>query len=103
MIEFIKIKKVQEVEVVDKALVTCDVCKKQFADLQNDENVHYYSVLIGHDDWGNDSFESREYLDICSNACLCKEFNDFVNKTGRYEPGINSYYFEISPNRKVRY
>ena len=42
-------------------------------------NKKYFTVIIGHSDWGNDSYESEEYKDICSDACASKEFNRYIH------------------------
>jgi hypothetical protein len=49
----------------------CDVCRKEI------ESKHFpdewYRFSHGHGDWGNDSFESVEYFDVCSPECYLRQ------------------------------
>ena len=38
----------------------------------------YFSVTTGHHDWGNDSCDSVDVRDICSEECLKAEFDDYL-------------------------
>ena len=60
-----------EKEIVDK--LTCDICGKEIK-----EGKLYYSVTTSHDDWGNDSIDSIEYKDICSDECLRNELENYI-------------------------
>lgn len=53
--------------------ITCDICKKEIQLRQN-----YYNVTTSHNDWGNDSHESIKYKEICSDECLKKEFDIYL-------------------------
>lgn len=70
-----KFYEVKEVSVVQSTLVkvVCDICKKDI-----DWSRFYYKVTTGHYDWGNDSCDSVEDKDICSNECLEKEFHLYL-------------------------
>lgn len=37
----------------------------------------FFHVLTGHNDWGNDSYESQEWFDICSQKCLQEMYKKF--------------------------
>ena len=71
------------------ATMHCDVCDSVIG-----ENEAHWEVTTGHHDWGNDSCESIEYFDICSEACLKKKFDDYVKESGSNND--NSMYFEIN-------
>lgn len=85
-----KIYKAKEVSVIREILVgiSCDICNK---DISHKE--YYYKVTTGHYDWGNDSHESIEDKDICSDGCLQKEFLKYL------EEKTNSGYIEIQRER----
>lgn len=72
-----KIYEEKEVLTTKKTLVKleCDVCKKDITDPQNG---YYYKVTTSHNDWGNDSCESYEYRDICSDECLQEDFKSYL-------------------------
>jgi hypothetical protein len=53
--------------------ITCDQCEKEIK-----KNEEYYYVATHHMDWGNDSIDSYEYKDICSDECLRKEVEDYI-------------------------
>jgi hypothetical protein len=69
----------KEVTEVKEILVglTCDICGEKI-----DINKGYYKATIGHNDWGNDSIESIEKKDICSDECLKKEFEQYIAADG---------------------
>ena len=57
--------------------ILCDKCGKVIpADRYATPMNRYYEVTTGHNDWGNDSFESREYHDICP-ECIGKFVADY--------------------------
>lgn len=84
-------KKYEEKEIVkiDRVLtkVVCDTCKKEI-----EANKFYYQVTTGHNDWGNDSLESIENKDICSDECLTEEFKKYI------ELESDTKYIEINKN-----
>ena len=71
-----KVYEKKEVKVVNEILVNtvCDICKKDI-----DIKKQCYEVTTGHNDLGNDSCESVEYHDVCSDECLKKEFDLYLN------------------------
>lgn len=73
-----KIYKEEKVEVTKEVLsrVICDVCGKEI----KKEN-RAYEVTTGHNDWGNDSYESVKHKDICSDECLKVELEKYLNST----------------------
>lgn len=54
--------------------ITCDICDKEISEEDN-----YYEVVTSHSDWGNDSHESLEEFDICSEECLKKQFDEYLD------------------------
>jgi hypothetical protein len=71
MREYKKKKVVEEKKTLD--LVTCDVCKKVIHDKEL-----FFRVSTSHSDWGNDSFESLEHEDICSEKCLREKVEEYI-------------------------
>lgn len=73
-----KIYKEQEIVVVEEVLkkVVCDVCGREITSTDRP-----YEVTTGHNDWGNDSYESIAHKDICSDECLKVEFSKYLNST----------------------
>ena len=68
----------------------CDVCDSVI----DHEHGSYWEVTTGHHDWGNDSCESIEYFDICSEACLKKKFDEYIKESGANDD--NTMYFEVN-------
>lgn len=53
---------------------------------------NYYKLTTGHNNWGNDSIDSIENKDICSDECLKQEFDNYINiSTHKY----GTAYFEV--------
>lgn len=71
-----------------KETTHCDVCDREI-------NIHkgYWTLTTGHHDWGNDSCESIEHFDICSDACLRKKFDEYVSDSDLNNH--NTMYFEV--------
>lgn len=65
----------------------CDVCDKEINKYKG-----YWTLTTGHHDWGNDSHESIEHFDICSEDCLRKKFDEYVSDSGS---DYNTMYFEV--------
>lgn len=78
-----KIEKVKKVTVEQRTIdsVECDVCRKKI-------HGKYWELLTGHNDWGNDSRDSMEYFDLCSEKCvhvkLQEYFKDCTTRTTQY-------------------
>lgn len=61
-----------------KKTTICDVCGKKITG-------GYYDVTTSHSDWGRDSVDSLEYNDVCSEKCLRKLFDEYIEiSTGDY-------------------
>ena len=67
----------------------CDICKKEI-----NTNKGYWKLATGHLDWGNDSCESIEHFDVCSEACLMHEFSEYLVDSG--SNNRNTMYFEVN-------
>lgn len=79
-------------EVTEKVLVGktlyCDVCKKEIA-----KRKGYWELTTGHNDWGNDSCESIEHFDVCSQMCLMHKFAEYLDESDKNDN--NTKYFEV--------
>ena len=64
----IKLGRIKEVEVSCK----CDVCGK---DIPN--HSKFFTVMMGHRDWGNDSVDSNKFYDCCTCDCAAKLYEKF--------------------------
>lgn len=71
-----------------KETMHCDVCHNVI-----DDNGPYWELTTGHYDWGNDSCDSIEHFDICSEACLRAKFDEYARESGASE--YNTMYFEV--------
>lgn len=76
----------------------CDICKKRiYTDIKGkltklDNIVEYYNIVSGHNDWGNDSVESRESMIVCK-ECLTTALMRYKNQAER-QP-YNTCYIEV--------
>lgn len=76
----------------------CDICKKRiYTDIKGkltklDNVVEYYNIVSGHNDWGNDSIESRESMIVCK-ECLTTALMQYKNAAER-DP-YNTRYIEV--------
>ena len=79
-------------EVTENVLVGetmyCDVCKKEI-----EKGNGYWEVVTGHHDWGNDSCESVESFDVCSDVCLMMKFGEYIDRSGGDK--YNTEYIEV--------
>ena len=79
-------------EVTEKVLVGttryCDVCKKEI-----EKGKGYWKLTTGHHDWGNDSCESIEHFDVCSQMCLTSKFAEYLDESDANDN--NTKYFEV--------
>ena len=71
-------------------IMHCDVCDSVI----DPDHESYWELTTGHHDWGNDSCESIQYFDICSEACLKKKFDEYVKESGVNDD--NTMYFEVN-------
>ena len=87
----------EEKQVIKKVCVKevckCDVCNKEIK-----KGKGYYHVTTGHNDWGNDSCESIENYDICSENCLNKIFQQYLERSAENEN--NTEYFEVNHEKE---
>ena len=75
--------------VCGKETMHCDVCNGVI-----DGNKAYWELTTGHHDWGNDSCESIEHFDVCSESCLMKKFSEYVKESG--SDHYNTMYFKVN-------
>lgn len=76
---------IKEHKVVEKTLVSerryCDICRRYCDICSKEITGHFWDVITGHNDWGNDSYESIESFDVCSVECLGKVFDNYCKKS----------------------
>ena len=75
-------KVVKEVEEKDFEICKCDICNSAIYDTSKDNKSSsnqdtYYHTKTYHHEWGNDSIDSIEIKDICSDKCLLDYINNF--------------------------
>lgn len=68
--------------------VKCDVCGRIIP--VGDNNNRYYEITTGHNDWGNDSWESRKTIDVCP-ECTPIYIADYLKKNAH----SNTAYLEV--------
>jgi hypothetical protein len=83
--------------------VKCDVCGRIIeppskANRYDWMNYKYYEVTTGHHDWGNDSCESIEQHDICTD-CIGKFVTEYLgskeaNRSGYIEIQTEHVYYD---------
>lgn len=64
--------------------IRCDRCGDDIK-----ESEVYYNVVTHHNDWGNDSIDSYEDFDLCSDCYLPFTENYFKKATGTEEINIS--------------
>lgn len=57
--------------------IECDICNKVIPVRGNTDNRRYFEITTGHSDWGNDSIESMETVDVCPD-CVTKYIEDYL-------------------------
>lgn len=93
-------KKVQVVksEIVVATDYICDICEKRIYTarkgvfMPSGQLIEYYDIVRGHNDWGNDSIESRESMIVCKD-CLTTALIQYKNKAERNP--CNTCYIEV--------
>ena len=88
-------KKLVEQEVIVSGFCSCDICGKVIYEyFGNNRSRHdeYWTLITGHNDWGNDSCESVESLDLCSKECCIKALENYLDE---YSGSRNTGYFEL--------
>ena len=80
----------------------CDICGNQIYKRSlvmseelpnNDQFVYFWEGYTGHNDWGTDSADSIENMEICSANCLQKCLALYINASN--EPDRNTKYIDI--------
>lgn len=92
----------QKIEVKTKSIrnveyLRCDKCDKViFPGQYRDDKCKYIRVHTWHNDWGNDSVDSDEYVDLCP-ECACKYVSDYIkNANGTDELEVENKYLCIN-------
>lgn len=82
--------------------ITCDICGKVICDFDATppknsvgESAAYFALTTGHHDWGNDSPDSIEHTDICSEDCVKTALIRYFKEAQE----SNTAYFELSKGR----
>lgn len=77
---------------------TCDFCKKP---IEKDKyyGFNYFVVHTWHNDWGNDSIDSHEYMDACCAECALKFATKYIQDA--FARPINSHEIEIKHVRSL--
>ena len=86
--------------------ITCDICGKVICDFDatpprssTGESAEYFALTTGHHDWGNDSPDSIENIDICSDDCVKIALIDYLNES----KGSTTAYFQLSKGRACKW
>ena len=64
-------------KVITVKALKCDVCGKEF-------KGKHWELTTGHYDWGNDSCESIEHYDLCSEDCIRNKIKDYFEDCDDY-------------------
>lgn len=74
-------KKVVTKQYHDLEYITCDKCKKTIlpCTMRRDENSRYVKVHTWHGDWGYESAESHEYMDLCP-VCAPEYVSKYISE-----------------------
>ena len=72
--------------------INCDECQ---ADILHSNSDSYYKVTTHHSRWGGESYNTYEYLDICSYDCLIENMGEYLKKAGH----TSSYDIELVNNQ----
>lgn len=96
-------KRVQYVDVAIEKECRCDRCGKHLW-TQGDGShkgpyvyADYYSVNIGHHDWGRDSVDSIEHFEFCE-RCAKKAFEEYIEDSWNKS---NTLYFDCEHERMI--
>ncbi len=74
--------------------MVCDVCGKEIP-----HRTGYWRLTTHHNDWGNDSIDSYENMDICSPECLRKKFDEYIIESTEKGYEYNTKCFEAEHDR----
>jgi hypothetical protein len=76
--------------------ILCDCCGKVIFDENVKGNPHedvpYWKVETGHYDYGDESYEDDQFLDICSPECLRKTMEEYIKNCSNYH---RTYRFNV--------
>ena len=72
-------------EVKTVKALKCDVCGQEFTG-------DYWRLFTFHNDWGNDSVDSNEFYDLCSEECVRNALEEYLEKCKH----SNTQEFELS-------
>ena len=71
-------KEVTHVEIKDVIIGRkCDICGGNITESKSG-GYNYFLIHTWHNDWGNDSIDSHEYMDACSPECVMKFTEEYV-------------------------
>lgn len=103
MIKKITQKVVKEVAETIDSVGICDICGKEFnyePGFWGKKVAEYYHIVTGHLDWGNDSCDSIEHKDACSEECLSRFTQEWLKDEDVIKS--NTAYININKARHVR-
>ena len=85
---------------VDEVIVgrKCDICGKQIERIKY-YGYNYFLIHTWHNDWGNDSIESHEYMDACCPECVMKFAESYLSDA--YKKPVNTHAIEIEHIRTL--
>ena len=66
--------------VMVKETTYCDICGGEI----NADNG-YWELTTHHYGWGNDSCDSYEHFDACSETCLKAKFSEYIKESSKYD------------------
>ena len=63
--------------------ISCDQCSKIICDshTSKDDTVSFFTAHTFHNDWGNDSVDSHNYIDFCGLECLLQYTKDYFKES----------------------
>jgi len=82
--------------------ITCDVCKKKILPCEfQKKDSRYVKVHTWHSDWGYESAESHEYVDLCP-ECAREYVSKYISEmSGTEELELeNKYVFKVTEEVK---
>ena len=98
-----KIEEMKEItkKIVEKTIVgrKCDICGKEIKPNARNNQYNYFALHTWHNDWGNDSCESHEYMDACSPECVKKFTDEYIKDA--FENFANTHEITVSHVRTL--
>ena len=84
----------------------CDICKRMIEPIEivnwggkQGKLYNYFTIHTWHNDWGNDSVDSHEYLDACRPECVMQYVAEYIGESYKHE--VNTHEIEISHVRTM--